>query len=105
MIEELFGTIEGNRVKMLNLLKTNKIIMSMEDNCRLLTAAESVHSLETNQEEDDTKVFLHTYKILKETNNDYVVAFRRQIFLFSAYLYFQKMKKSSLIMELGRAEC
>ena len=75
MIEVLFGTIECNRVKMLNLLKTNKIIMSMENNCRLLTlaAAVSVHSLETNQEEADTKVYLLTYKILKETNNDYVV--------------------------------
>ena len=75
MIEVLFGTIECNRVKMLNLLKINKIIMSMEDNCRLLTLADavSVHSLETNQEDADTKVFLHTYKILKETNNDYVV--------------------------------
>ena len=75
MIEVLFGTIECNRVKMLNLLKTNKIIMSMEDNCSLLTlaAAVSVHSLETNQDEADTKVFLHTYEILKETNNGYVV--------------------------------
>ena len=27
----------------------------------------------SDQEEADTKVFLHTYKILKETNNDYVV--------------------------------
>ena len=62
MIEVLFGTIECNCVKMLNLLKTNKIIMSMEDNYRLLTlkAAESFHSLETNKEEADTKVNIHT---------------------------------------------
>ena len=104
MNEVLFGTIKCNLIKMLNSLKTNWIIMSMENSCRLLTlaAAESVHALETNQEEADTKVFLHTYKILKETNSDYVVirshSWDTDILVLSVCLNFQKEQSRKLIV-------
>ena len=75
MIELLFDVFEKNCVKMLNLIKSNKLVISMEDSCRSLTlsAAEDVQCLTSNQEEADTKIFLHCAQILKENDTDIVV--------------------------------
>ena len=75
MIELLFQVIENNRVKMINLLKTNKIVLSMEDSCRsfTLSTAEDEGFLRSNQEEADTKVFLHGEQILKESCNNNIL--------------------------------
>ena len=75
MIELLFDVFEKNCVKMLNLIKSNKLVISMEDSCRSLTlsAVEDVQCLTSNQEEADTKIFLHCAQILKENDTDIVV--------------------------------
>ena len=56
--------IDTHQTKVFNILRTNKIMISLNNKCisisRLSTSIEE--SLTSNQEEADTKVILHTTK-------------------------------------------
>ena len=65
MMELIAEYIETHKAKVFNILRTNKILISLDNKCisisRLSTTVEE--SLKSNQEEADTKVILHCYQI------------------------------------------
>ena len=74
----MFEVIESNKVKILNLLRTNELFLSMENTCRLLThsSSEDVSELQSNQEEADTRVVLHAMHALSHGGNIQPVVIR-----------------------------
>ena len=78
LIELMFEVMESNKVKVLNLLRTNELFLSMENNCRLLThsSSEDVSELQSNQEEADTRVVLHAMHALSHGGNIQSVVIR-----------------------------
>ena len=67
--------IDTHKAKVLNILRTNKIMILLDNKCisisRLSTGIEE--SLTSNQEEADTKVILHTYQILKSNETSVII--------------------------------
>ena len=74
MMELIAEYIETHKAKVFNILRTNKILISLDNKCisisRLSTTVEE--SLKSNQEEADTKVILHCYQILKSNETSTV---------------------------------
>ena len=67
--------IDTHKAKVLNILRTNKIMILLDNKCisisRLSTGIEE--SLTSNQEEADTKVILHTHQILKSNETSVII--------------------------------
>ena len=65
MIEIMFQVIIDCKAKVLNLLHTSELLLSKENHCKSisLSAVKDVPGLQTNQEEADTRVILHTLHI------------------------------------------
>ena len=72
MVEIFFDVLEEKHVKVLNLLRTNQLVLACDEFCKILTLAniEDFRSMISNQEEADTKVILHSHQVLDvcETN-------------------------------------
>ena len=66
--------IETSKAGVLNILRCNKIVISLDCKCVVLTHVSTTieMSLVSNQEEADTKVILHCYHILNESTNSIV---------------------------------
>ena len=66
--------IDTHKAKVLSILRTNKVMISLENNCisisRLLTSIEK--SLIRNQEEADTKIILHSHQVLKSNETSVI---------------------------------
>ena len=61
LIEIMFEVIKKNKVKVFNLIRCEKLFLSVEGSCQLVTRS-SIHDCEglrTNQEEADTRLILH----------------------------------------------
>ena len=74
LIELIVEYVDKNKAKVFNILRCNKIVISMESKTIIIThqlTSEDV-SLNSNQEEADTKVILHSYIILNESLNSTV---------------------------------
>ena len=71
---------EDNRAETLNILKTNELISSGDEQCFkiTLTGVYALDELLSNQEEADAKVTLHSYSILKNINPERYVIIRSQ---------------------------
>ena len=78
LILTIFEVYKDNRAKTLNLLKTNELILSGDEQCFKITlsGAYAMDELSSNQEEADTKITLHAYSILKNINPEKHVIFR-----------------------------
>ena len=74
MIELISEYVETNKAEVLNILRCNKIVISLDCKCVAITHASTTieTSLVSNQEEADTKVILHCYHILNESTNSIV---------------------------------
>ena len=61
MVSIMFDVMEEERCKVLDLLRTNKLILAGDNFCKVLTVstAEDFTTLISNHEEADTKVVLH----------------------------------------------
>ena len=70
LILTIFEVYKDNRAKTLNLLKTNELILSGDEQCFKITLSGvyAMDELSSNQEEADTKVTLHAYSILISIN-------------------------------------
>ena len=77
MMELVSEFIDTHKAKVFNILRTNKIMISLDNKCiwisRLSISTEE--SLTSNQEEADTKVVLHRQQILK-SNETSVITLR-----------------------------
>ena len=69
---------KDNRAKTLNVLKTNELVLSGDEQCFKITLSGvyAMDELSSNQEEADTKVTLHAYSILKNINPEKYVIIR-----------------------------
>ena len=69
---------KDNRAKTLNVLKTNELISSADEQCFkiTLTGVYALDELLSNQEEADAKVTLYSYSILKNINPERYVIIR-----------------------------
>ena len=75
LIIMIFQVLQSNRVKVLNVLKTNELILSRDGECFQITlfGVNPVNHLISNQEEADTKVVLHAFSVLNVPIEKYVV--------------------------------
>ena len=68
LIEMLFKYIIENKDSVLQMLQTQKMVLSGDDWCFTVTTVDAfANDLQSNQEEADTKVILHTMHILQES--------------------------------------
>ena len=70
IIVSIFEVYKDNRAKTLNVLKTNELVLSGDEQCFKITLSGvyAMDELSSNQEEADTKVTLNAYSILKNIN-------------------------------------
>ena len=72
MIELIIEIFQTNRVKALNILRCNILVLANENNCVKITMS-TVSTLDdyvSNQEDADTKIILHAHKILEYIPED-----------------------------------
>ena len=74
MIELIFETLQETKAAALNTLRTTKLVLSCEKNCKLITLSncETFKPLVSNQEEADTKV-TQSLQFLKTNTNHQVI--------------------------------
>ena len=77
LIELIASYIDEFKVKVFNILRCSKILISLDNKCILITrtATNLDENLTSNQEEADSKVILHCCRILRE-KNDLIVTLR-----------------------------
>ena len=77
-IKTIFEVYKDKRAKTLNVLKTNELILSGDEQCFKITLSGvyAMDELSSNQEEADTKVTLHAYSILKNINPEKYIIIR-----------------------------
>ena len=75
MVSIMFDVMEQDRCKVLDLLRTNKLILAGDNFCKVLTVstAEDFTTLINNQEEADTKVVLHSHQAIEEYETNRVL--------------------------------
>ena len=71
----MFDVMEEERCKVLDLLRTNKLVLAGDNFCKVLTVstAEDFTTLISNQEEADTKVVLHSHQAIEECESNRVL--------------------------------
>ena len=72
----MFGYIVENRTKIFNLLRTTKMYLSSHNQCLSVSLTDVIeeHTLNSDQEEADTKVVLHCLHALQSSDsNDIIV--------------------------------
>ena len=69
LIKLTFQYIMQNKEEILQILKTQMMILSGDNECFEVTSSSSTsRNLKSNQEEADTKVILHALQVLQQTN-------------------------------------
>ena len=75
MIKIIFDVLKENRATVLNTMRTQKLVTSMEGACMAITLSSIQHfeGLLNNQEEADTKVILHSINAMEENPSTQVI--------------------------------
>ena len=75
MISILFNVMEEKRIKVMNILRTNKLVLAGDEYCKAITVAtvEDFTTIVSNQEEADTKVVLHSHQALQESESNQIL--------------------------------
>ena len=75
LIELIFEYITTNKHKCIDILQTSTILLSNDEKCLIVSAnsLEEVPVLNSNQEEADTKVILHSVHYLNSNPNKYII--------------------------------
>ena len=81
MIEIIFKTLQEKKAAVLNTLRTTQLVLSCEQNCKLITLSncETFQPLVSNQKDADTKVITHALQFLKnkyKSPSDNTIAIR-----------------------------
>ena len=75
LIKLIFETLQTDRNRALRTIKSNSLVLSREDECKLVTSLgiSEFDTLLSKQEEADTKVVGHAVEYLKQSDNHNVI--------------------------------